>query len=655
MPRSIVIDFETYYDADYSLRKLSYPEYIRDERFAVHLLGVDFGNGRQEFVEPKYIQRVLFGMRKDIIVGHNLFFDAGVLAWRYNFRPAHMIDTLFLANHVLGSARDGGERNDLGTLATRLGLSTNKGDLGFMKGVRKPSPAQMGMLKEYLGDDLTITREVLRKLLPDVSNADFELWLADHTLRIYTDKSLSVDMGLIHKTRKLVEDRRTERVAASGVDKTVLSSNQQFAGELTKRLNTAKIPVPMKKSPATGKMIPALAKGDAAFLALTESKDDAVRNLIRGRLVEKSATQALARLNTLERFADAGIPVHLVYYGAHTGRFAAGGGFNFQNLTSPARAIDPVDREIATSIRAAIIPGDGNVFVAQDASQIEARGLAWLAGEQSILDAFAGGADIYSQFISGVVGEDIHKPKGDEAPDVQQRLKLMRQIGKEAVLGLGYSMGVDKFMFTLRAKDRTIAKMIDEGKLTVKFGAKVVSTYREKYPNIVQFWADLNDAFLAAYRGAVREVGFLEFRRLKDRSGVGITLPSSRILYYRHLRMEKRTGETTFTDAKGKSQTVERKGMELKHGNGQRIYGGLLAENITQAVARDILAEAILTVEQAGVPVVLHVHDEIVARVPEVQGPAALKLLETALSTPPAWGKGLVLAAEGHIAKNLSK
>lgn len=654
MPRTIVLDFETFYDKEYSLRKMSYPEYILDTRFTVQVLGVDYGKGKQEFIAPEDIADFLPTLGDAIVVGNNLFFDAGIMAWKYNFRPAYMIDTLFLANHVLGSARDGGERNDLGTLATRLGLSVNKGDLGFMLGVRVPSPAQLGMLKEYLGNDLTITREILKVLYPQISNVEFELWLADHTLRIYTDKLLPVDRTLVVKTRELITERRIERVTAAGVPNEILSSNQKFAAELTRRMADAKMVMPLKRSPTTGKMIPALAKGDAAFLALTESPNEAVRNLVRGRLVERSAAQALARLATLEKFADVGIPVHLVYYGAHTGRFAASGGFNFQNLTSPARAVDAVDREIATSIRASIVAGDGQVFVASDAAQIEARVLAWLAGEESILEAFAAGADIYSQFISTVLGEEIHKPRGDESESVKHHLGLMRQIGKEAVLGLGYGMGVDKFMFTLRAKDRNIAKLIDAGKITTKFGAKVVATYREMYPSIVGYWAELNDAFIAAHRGAVREVGPLTFRRLADK-GVGITLPSTRQLYYRHLRMEKRTGETTYTDAGGKTKTIEHKGMELKHGNGQRIYGGLLAENITQAIARDILVEGILKVEQAGIPVVLHVHDEIVVRVPEVQGPSALEFLNQALSEAPPWGTGMVLAAEGRISKNLSK
>ena len=648
--RTIFLDFESYYDKDYNLRKLSYPEYIMDKRFKVHGMALIDGK-RVDMIRPAAIPKVLKAYDKAVVVGHNLNFDAAVLAWRYDFRPAYYIDTLLLANHVLGSAREGAGRNDLGTLAERLGLEA-KGRPDFFKGVRDLDEEQWAALRVYALQDVKLTKQIYDRLFPQVSNPDLELWLADHTLRIYLEKHLGVNPEMISKTKRMIEDRRQERVSAAGVNNKVLVSNKQFANELIKRMTAAKLQVPMKQ----GKRgpIPALAKQDAAFLKLAEHENDSIRNLIRGRLVERSAVVALARLRTLEKFKR-GIPVHLVYYGAHTGRFSAGGGFNFQNLTSPDRAIDPVDREIAASIRAAIVPGEGQVFVAVDAAQIEARVLAWLAGEQSILEAFGLGVDIYSQFISGVLGEDIHKPKGDEPEAVQKHLKLMRHVGKEAVLGLGYSMGVEKFMYTLRSRNREVAKMIEAGKINVKLAAKIVYSYRDTYPAIVDYWSRLNDAFKAGMFGARREVGFIDFRRL-DRSGVAITLPSGRRLNYRNIRSEFRSGTVTYIDKAGKKKEIEQKGREYKHGNGQRIYGGLLAENVTQAVARDILVEqGIVAAERAGYPVVLHVHDEVVCRVPEVQGPAALSFLIKSLSTPPEWGQGLVLNAEGKVSKTLSK
>jgi DNA polymerase len=400
MPRTIILDFETYFDSDYSLRKLSVPEYIHDRRFKVHGLAVD--NGKQQlFIPPDDIGLFLKTVQQDILVFHNAFFDAAILRWHYDFQPAYMLDTLLMANHVLGSARDTGQRNDLATLANRLGIEAKGKELETVKGVRNLDETQFNILAEYAKRDARITRKVYNHLFAQMTNVEFELWLMDHTLRIYTDKLLAVDLDKIKATIQLVQKRRVEVVKASGVTPEVLASNKQFAAELTARLKTAGIPMPMKTPPKPRKdgvkSIPALAKLDAGFIALSDSPADAVRNLVRGRLVERSASTAIARLTKMKMFHGiGGIPVHLVYYGAHTGRFSGGGGFNFQNLTSPARATDSVDREIASSIREAFSPGEGNVFVACDAAQIEARVLAWLAGEDQITETFRQGGDIYS-------------------------------------------------------------------------------------------------------------------------------------------------------------------------------------------------------------------------------------------------------------------
>jgi DNA polymerase len=128
------------------------------------------------------------------------------------------------------------------------------------------------------------------------------------------------------------------------------------------------------------------------------------------------------------------------------------------------------------------------------------------------------------------------------------------------------------------------------------------------------------------------------FRR-KDRTTIALDLPSGRSLYYNNVRYAER-------------------GREVVHGpgKGQKIYGGILAENCTQAVARDVLAEAILAAEQAGYPVLLSIHDELICRIPEGQGEECLQFLIETLSRTPEWAdRDLILAAEGHIATDLSK
>jgi DNA polymerase len=647
--RTIVIDFETVYGKDYTLRKLSIPEYIHDPRFKVLGLAVDDGE-TQYFLKPEEIPAALEEMKGDILVMHNAYFDAAILAWRYNFRPAYLIDTLLLANHVLGSARETGSRNDLASLAEKLGFEA-KGRLEFMKDVTEPDDGQWAMLEAYAKTDVRITRQVLNHLLPQVTNPEFELWLLDHTVRIYTDKLLNIDVDKVRDTMQRVEARHAEYLEASGVPVKLLASNKQFQEELAARLKRRKIKLPRKRAAVrkdgSAPMIVAMAKGDPAFLRLADSDHPEIAALVKARLVVKSAATIQARLKRMETYANlGGIPVHLVYYGAHTGRFSGAGGFNFQNLTSPARAADPVERDIASAVRSAITAGEGRKFVAVDAAQIEARVLAWLADEPGIYEPFREGHDIYSLFISGVLGEDIHKPRDGDPEDQVPYLKLMRHVGKESILGLGYSMGVDKFVERLRKEKSILPLLTPKGKLSPEVCETIVSTYRETYANVPKFWRDLNNAFEAAVRGATRRVGeWLVVRKAGPRA-VQIVLPSGRALFYRELRLVEEKNKY------GKPKKV------WKHGGGQRVYGGLLAENVVQAVARDILAEAILATEQAGYPVVLSIHDEVVARVPEEQAEECLAFLIDALSTPPAWAEGdrnLVLAAEGHIANDLSK
>jgi DNA polymerase III epsilon subunit-like protein len=145
-PRTIIIDFETFYDKDYHLNTkakggLSFPLYIHDPRFKVHGLAVDDGKG-QRWIAGKDVPAFLKTVKNDILVAHNGFFDFGILAWHYKFTPAYMLDTLLLANHVFGAAMDVGESNRLADLAARMGLTAKMEMPPFMKGLREPDEAR---------------------------------------------------------------------------------------------------------------------------------------------------------------------------------------------------------------------------------------------------------------------------------------------------------------------------------------------------------------------------------------------------------------------------------------------------------------------------------------------------------------------------------
>ena len=268
-----------------------------------------------------------------------------------------------------------------------------------------------------------------------------------------------------------------------------------------------------------------------------------------------------------------------------------------------------------------------NEFICVDFSQIEARVLAWLAGQNDILDVFRSGKDVYV-YTAAKIGS------------------TNRQLGKVCVLGLGFGMGPDKFVQT--------ALLMGGLTLTSEFALQTVRDWREANAKIVGFWYALDDAFRQAIKAPVGSkfpVGKIVIERGRD--AIGILLPSrSRRLIYRNPRLVP--NPQSFHPSKteivydGVSQYTKLWGPV-------KTYGGKLAENITQAVARDVMAAALLILDQMGIDLRLTVHDEIIA---VALARAAAKVLASVLQvmrTPPPWALDLPVGAEGWHGKRYRK
>ena len=321
------------------------------------------------------------------------------------------------------------------------------------------------------------------------------------------------------------------------------------------------------------------------------------------------------------------------YHGAQTGRWA-GRGFQPQNLPRPAfddadncvKLFDQRDPELlemlygdpmvalSSTLRSMIVPAQGKRLLVADFNAIEARVLAWLAGEQEPLDVFATGQCIYCHAATSIYGRTITKKDKEE-----------RQIGKVAVLALGYQGGVGAFQ-TMAAANRV--EIEDE------LADQIKVKWRKANKNIVRFWYALEEAANNAvkHRGHAFDVGSITFKCHGD--FLFAKLPSGRRLAYYQPRLGNNGLEFWGTDSRlgGRWAKLD-------------TYGGKLAENITQAVARDLLADAMLRVEAAGYPVVMHVHDEIVSEVPKDFG--SLAEFEELICQMPDWATGLPMAVEG--------
>lgn len=381
-----------------------------------------------------------------------------------------------------------------------------------------------------------------------------------------------------------------------------------------------------------GAHLPSLAKADVA--SALEEADGSVADVLAARLeIAKSSVKKY------EKMLDCVCPdgrAHglLQFMGAgRTGRWA-GRLVQVQNLprqtfgdleeaaalvkSGQADMLAPLwgsaPNVLSELIRAAFVAAPGSRFLVADFSAIEARVIAWLAGEQWVLDLFKNGGDIYCETGTRMFGQEVKK----HSP--------LRQRAKVAVLACGYQGGVG----ALKAMG---GEKLGLGEDEM---ASIVDAWRKANPRIAQMWWDVNRAALEAIKnGTSQMVG-----RIKVYQKLGalvIALPSGRELIY----PSPRVGENRFG---GESITFMGLGLNRKWGRIE-TYGGKLVENIVQATARDVLAHSMATLEAAGYPTVMHVHDEVITEVPYGRG--SVDELCSLMSRGPKWSKGLPLAAEG--------
>ena len=297
----------------------------------------------------------------------------------------------------------------------------------------------------------------------------------------------------------------------------------------------------------------------------------------------------------------------LMYCGANpTARFSgSGGNLNLQNL--------PREEMFGVNFRYMIRPKDGYKLIVADLSQIEVRTLCWLAEDKKALDLIRNSDDIYHAF--GVL-LGLHDPANGQLKDYDKQL---RHKVKSIVLGCGYGMGATKFSAF--------------SGLSMEEAEKAVKLYRERMPTVPKLWRSLDQNMATAY--AVGEPFQLE-------------LPSDRALRYGKIKRMKEAGSVNRFRYIGK---IVRNGQLRDF----QLWGGILTENMSQGLARDIFSDMMLRVDAAGFPVILHVHDEMVCEVPEAQAEEALAKILEIMHTPPTWIPDIPVAAEGHICDLYSK
>jgi DNA polymerase len=301
--------------------------------------------------------------------------------------------------------------------------------------------------------------------------------------------------------------------------------------------------------------------------------------------------------------------VPIKYYAAHTGRWGGDDKINLQNL--PSRG------QNGGKLKKAIEAPEGYVIIDCDSSQIEARTVAWLAGQTDLVEAFDNGEDVYKIMAAAIYGKNEQEVSKEE-----------RFVGKTTILGAGYGMGGAKFQAQLKTFGTD---------LSTEECARIISVYRSRYPKVPALWRQGQTCIEAMITRNAADYGVVDAVRF-DATRQGFQLPSG--LWQRYEGLRK------VLDAEGKAQYeyYTRKGYT-------KIYGGKLTENICQAVARCVIAEQMLKIAKR-YQVVLTVHDAVACIAPEAEAAEAQAFVETCMRWRPEWAATLPLNCESGMGKS---
>lgn len=593
----LTIDFETYYFADLGFAKQTTEEYVRDQRFEVIGVSVQVNDGEPAWCSGDHetLCQFLgsFDWGNSLALAHNAMFDGAILNWVYGIKPKGWLDTLSMGRALHGTEVGG----SLKVLANFYNVGVKGTEVEDAKGLRREdfTPTHLATYGEYCKNDVRLTYSIFL-LMSNIFPAA-ELRLIDLTIRMFTEPTLELDADLLEHHLFMIQATKIKLLAH--YEKEDLMSNPKFA----QLLLANGVAPPMKKSPTTGKETYAFAKTDDGFKELLDHINPVVQLLATARLGMKSTIEETRTERFIGISKRGTMPVPLRYYAAHTGRWGGDDKLNLQNL--------PRGSDLKKAIRAP----QGYMMIDSDSSQIEARTLAWLAGQDDLVTAFEEGEDVYKIMATAIYGKRIEEITKDE-----------RFVGKTTILGAGYGMGATKF----RAQLKNFGVEVE-----AKEAQRIIDTYRATYPKITQLWEDASTALEAILEKQQAPLGRDGVLSIEGEDGV--RLPNGLYIRYPNMRRYIEEGakkvEVVYDTKKGK-QTIP-----------NRMYGGKMIENVCQALARIIIGEQMLMVAKK-YKVVMTVHDAIACIVPEHEVETAKEYVELCMRLRPKWAPELPLNCE---------
>lgn len=500
-------------------------------------------------------------------------------------------------------------------------------------------PEKLERLIAYCVQDVEVERELTKRLM-HLGKQERQVYMLDQRIN---DRGVLVDHDLVSASRELVEIalRRANAEMLQLTDGSVESVTK--VADLTRWLQD------------TGLEIDDVRKDTLRDLLVgDEEMPEEVRRVVELRSESAKSSNAKLEAMTAASSSDGRVRGLLLYHGASTGRWS-GRLVQPQNFPRPtvknverfiplvlAGDYDEIEAEapvlvvISSLLRSMFRAAPGHQFMAGDFSQIEARVLAWIAEQDDLVDLFASGGKVYEEMAAFIYGLRVDEIGKDS---------VQRQVGKGVVLGAGFQMGGKTF--AAQVKVQTGIDLPEEE------GVKAIAGYRSKYPKIPQFWYDIEKAAIRAVKqpGTTHRVGRADSIKFSMRGQfLWCVLPSGRPLAYAKPLIQDRDtpwGETKECMTFMGQNSYTRKWVRMA------AYGGLLTENVVQAIARDLIAAAMLRLDAAGYRPVLSVHDEVVGEPPVGHG--SLEEFCESMKARPRWAAGLPVAVDGWAGERYRK
>ncbi len=649
----LILDFETYYDQDYSLRKMTPAEYILHPKYETIMMSAQLNFGQHGIVDGPDIPHFLaqFNPQTTTTVTFNSLFDNAILAWVYGFVPHTMLDAMAMARALLGHQL---VRFNLATIADYFGMSAKGGAINDVKGMTraqiKANPVLWQSFKDYCIHDNELCEGVFKNLMPMMPWS--ERRLMDLVLRCCVEPRFVVDTTLLSQHYDdVVAAKEQLLVDAGSLPKADIMSSTKFKAAL----EALGVDIEYKDSPTAKdeygnpKQTPAFAKSDEFMAALLESDDPKVAALAAARIglkstLEETRSKTLLNIGELpwatyrdgkpRLYSGGTMPIPLRYGGAHTHRLSGDWKMNMQNMPTVRGS------KGKSKLRLSLKAPPGHTVVTCDLGQIEARLVGWICGATALMEEFSKKLDPYNKLAGAIFGRPVNR-KLVGTPD-----EIMGFIGKTGILGLGYGCGKDNFDTMIIRSAR--AQGVDISQIyTREIGDKGVDAYRKRYFQIPAGWNRLNQIVSTVW--STQHMPAVNFGPVTISYG-RIDLPSGMPLQYAEpqafssKRKNPKTGQEEFR-------------TEYKYRYGKmwhRMYGAKMLENIVQALARIIVMNAALRIRDRGKTrpcpeayrFVLQAHDELVFIVPNEELEFAKQLIHSEMVRPPSWGKDIPLTAD---------